>query len=89
MAQQKLYTEEQARKAIDLVNCFIFFLSDEKKKDKILETLISIELPSDDEINERSYYDKENDNLIVDAAQIARFRDGAKWMREQILNQAK
>ena len=79
MAQQKLYTEEQIRKAID------FFLSDEIKKDKILETLTPIELPSDDKINERSYYDKKNDNLIVDAAQIERFRDGARWMKGQIL----
>jgi hypothetical protein len=44
MAQQKLYTEEQVRKAID------FFLPDEIKKDKILETLTPIELPSDEGI---------------------------------------
>ena len=41
------------------------------------------------DINERSYYDKENVNLVVNGAEIVRFRDGAKWMKEQILNQNK
>ena len=67
----KLYTEEQVRKAID------FFLSDETKKDKIIETLTPIELPSDKEIEK---YDNHSANYDD-------FQLGAKWMKEQIKNQ--
>ena len=71
----KLYTEEQVRKAID------FFLSDETKKDKIIETLTPIELPSDEEIDELLER-KSSVNLLG-------FITGVKWMKEQILNQNK
>ena len=67
----KLYTEEQVRKAID------FFLSDETKKDKIIETLTPIELPSDEEIDELLER-KSSVNLLG-------FITGVKWMKEQIL----
>lgn len=40
----KLYDEEQVRKALD------FFLSDENKKSKVIQTLTPIKLLSDDEI---------------------------------------
>jgi hypothetical protein len=83
----KLYTEEQVRKAID------FFISDETKKDKVIETLTPIELPSDEEI--KSYSDRYSiihedvsDKLgkyLVYAIHI----DGAKWMKQHILNQNK
>ena len=67
----KLYTEEQVKKAID------FFLSDETKKDKIIETLTPIELPSDEEIDELLER-KSSVNLLG-------FITGVKWMKEQIL----
>jgi hypothetical protein len=72
----KLYTEEQIKKAID------FFLSDETQKDKILETLTPIELPSDDDIKHciGSVNYTEYDNGFI---------QGIKWMKEQILNQNK
>jgi hypothetical protein len=72
----KLYTEEQVKKAID------FFLSDETQKDKILETLTPIELPSDDDIKHciGSVNYTEYDNGFI---------QGIKWMKEQILNQNK
>ena len=74
----KLYTESQVRKAID------FFLSDETQKDKILKTLIPIELPSDEEIEKVS-----NIRLLYPTDKSANFRLGAKWIKEQILNQNK
>ena len=69
----KLYTEEQVRKAID------FFIADETKKDKILETLIPIELPTDEEIEKfaSEFYD---DNDYTDKFIII----GANWMRDKI-----
>ena len=72
----KLYTEEQVRKAID------FFLSDETKKDKIIETLTPIELPSDEHIY----------NILRGKKMFEKdwgFIEGAKWYKEQILNQNK
>ena len=87
MAQQKLYTEEQVRKAID------FFLSDEIKKDKILETLTPIELPSDEDIKLYSdrystMHEDVSDKLGKYLVYVIHI-DGAKWMKEQILNQNK
>ena len=79
----KLYTEEQVRKAID------FFLSDETKKDKIIETLTPIELLRDVDIGK----------IVLGNSPIMEHRDSGyfalgameynKWMREQILNQNK
>jgi len=79
----KLYTEEQVRKAID------FFLSDETKKDKIIETLTPIELLRDVEIGK----------IVLGNSPIKEHRDSGyfalgameynKWLKEQILNQSK
>jgi len=82
----KLYTEEQVRKAIDEArNYYDGFVS---TKEGIINSLISIELPSDEEIEEESeaiYLPYDNDNDLYDI----RFAKGAKWMKEQILNQNK
>ena len=77
----KLYTEEQVRKAID------FFLSDETKKDKIIETLTPIELLRDVEIGK----------IVLGNSPIMEHRDSGyfalgameynKWMKEQIKKQ--
>ena len=77
----KLYTEEQVRKAID------FFLSDETKKDKIIETLTPIELLRDVEIGK----------IVLGNSPIMEHRDSGyfalgameynKWIKKQILNQ--
>ena len=79
----KLYTEEQVRKAID------FFLSDETKKDKIIETLTPIELLRDVDIGK----------IVLGNSPIMEHRDSGyfalgameynKWLKEQILNQNK
>ena len=71
--QQKLYTEEQVRKAID------FFLLDEIKKDKILETLTPVELASDEVISQE--FKHSSDEWEIRQA----LEKGAKWMREQIV----
>jgi len=87
MEQQKLYTEEQVKLMI------------EKSRDTELtaEFLIiatpPIELPSDEEIKEYAdrysiMHEDVSDKLgkyLVSAIHI----DGAKWMKEQILNQNK
>lgn len=92
MSNIKFYTEEQVRKAIELAQkceheCGgVYF---DYTETEIIENLTPIELPSDEDINERSYFDKDNDKLIVNAAEIVRFRYGAKWIKEQILNQNK
>jgi len=70
MAQQKLYTEEQVKDMLELTNLNVQFH---------IDTMIPIELPSDEEIEE--YASK----YAADGAIIL----GAKWMKEQILNQNK
>ena len=69
----KLYTEEQVR---SLLNKMDIIYS--------LEDLTPIELPSDEEIeelmNKNGYYEQDYDDI---------WREGAKWMKEQILNQNK
>ena len=50
-----------------------------------LEKLTSIELPSDEEIEQEAYY------KVSDPTEnpYASFKSGAKWMKEQILSQNK
>ena len=77
----KLYTEEQVIKTfrtgvLSLYNGYI--------KER-LETLTPIELPSDEEIEQEAYY-KVSDHT---ENPYASFKSGAKWMKEQILNQNK
>ena len=71
---QKLYTEEQVRKA--MVNW-----SDCSMQD-VIDRLTPIELPSDEKIM------KEASKSGILSSYKA-FLVGAKWMREQILNQNK
>lgn len=85
----KLYTEEQMRKIYDLAFINLdhdgSYIIDGNKyfQDKINE-LTPIELPSDEVTNKtiRNYN-------INDFGQAAAFIAGAKWMKEQILNQNK
>ena len=67
----KLYTEEQM---IDAIASARFYTELIIPNNILLKKYTPIELPSDEEIEEESCY-------------IAEFRAGAKWMREQILNQ--
>ncbi len=77
----KLYTEEQVRKAIRVAGQLVW------EDEEIFASLPSIELPSDEEIEDNAYADK-----IVAKWEYERqvgFEKGAKWMKEQILNQNK
>ena len=75
----KLYTEEQVIEMLEGID----ILSDEGifyYRNK----MTPIELPSDEEIeelmNKNGYYEEDYDNI---------WREGAKWMKEQIINQNK
>jgi hypothetical protein len=80
----KLYTEEQVRKLYQIAytsgygKYFTNFEEDVKK-------LTPIELPSDEEIVESS----EKGYVKIDGNRILNWINGAKWMKEQILNQNK
>ena len=66
----KLYTEEQVRKLLDKMDVIYS-----------LEELTPIELPSDEEIEEKSHYKISNNTKTPNWYFIA----GAKWMKELIL----
>ena len=75
----KLYTEEQVRIAIDIALNGI-----NQYYTPIIDRIKPIELPSDEEIEKVS-----NIRLLYPTDKSANFRLGAKWMKEQILNQNK
>lgn len=84
----KLYTEEQVRKAF---YDGIFFASSaqftstlehNKYFEGVIKSLTPIELPSDEKINNVRITTSSYDRIIG-------FIAGAKWMKEQILNQNK
>ena len=79
MAQQKLYTEKQVREAYN-EGCWNGFNEIKDAEDYTINLLIPIELPSDEEIMEKSigYADYHSHR--------ASFGYGAKWMRDKILN---
>ena len=88
----KLYTEEQVRKAmiksLGYSDDVIGFYPDVE----ILKSLTPIELPSDEEIEKECNklpFEKHVDCGMYNDGQIDGFELGAKWMKEQILNQNK
>ena len=84
MAQHKLYTKLQVSEAITLAR-----LTDDSTSD-IFKQLTPIELPSDEEINNdaKSYHEK--NKLKSDYPHCPySFKDGAKWLRDKLLNQNK
>ena len=70
----KLYTEEQLLKAIQLGRNYGGWVTTEPE---ILKQLTPIELPSDEEIRMQTQFAADG------------FYWGAKWMKQQILNQNK
>lgn len=82
MAQQKLYTEEQVRKAIKADNWT-------HSENEILKKLTPIELPSDEEIEDKSIEKCFIESPYIQDVCEHYFETGAKWMKEQILNQNK
>ena len=82
----KLYTEEQINWAMRLTT-----LTNDTYN-QVLEQLTPIELPSDNEILEECNklpFEKHVDCGMYNDGQIDGFELGAKWMKEQILNQNK
>ena len=77
----ELYTKEQIKKAYELIRRGDRYFD----KDEILEQLTPIELPSDEDMEQEAYY-KVSDHT---ENPYASFKSGAKWMKEQILNQNK
>ena len=79
----KLYTEEQVKMAIAYarsVNCSTY---EHPTIERVLNSLIPIELPSDEEI------EKNADINTVNINEHIVFIIGAKWTIRQILNQNK
>lgn len=71
----KLYTEEQVKIAM------LEYTSYSKPTMlQVIDTLTPIELPSDEEIDKNGYHEEDYNNI---------WKEGAKWMRQQILNQNK
>ena len=89
----KLYTEEQMRKALWLIE---HPFADGKRVNEVIESLTPIELPSDEEIgtnayawcqvpDERGYINSGDDYHVHE---LPAFIAGAKWVIEQIKQQA-
>ena len=79
----KLYTEEQVKFAMQLAT----FTDD--TYNQVLEKLTPIQLPSDEEIEE--YLQKTHTKAVnpLNVYYRTGFESGAKWIKEQILNQNK
>jgi len=81
----KLYTEEQVRNAIADACADAWDNSFKVDLTKILNQLTPIELPSDEEIEDKSIEKCFIESpYIQDVCEIY-FQTGAKWMKEQIL----
>lgn len=80
----KLYTEEQVKEAMDLLLSPIRPL-----KTQVLQHLTPIELPSDEEIEHKSIDISSITSNYARTVSKSYYKAGAKWMKEQILNQNK
>ena len=72
----QLYTEEQVLKII-----FATKQWNNLSSDYLISTVTPIELPSNEEIKDKSF------NKFTQSNARTCFEEGAKWMREKILNQ--
>ena len=75
MAQQKLYTEEQVKKAIAIGYdwCHVKYMPSDDMIDSFIESLNPIQLPSDEEVE-----------YVATQMPMNTFELGAKWMRDKI-----
>lgn len=94
----KLYTEEQLHNTVIAISNYLDDINLSKSQDNIqkhLKALQPIELPSDEEIEESANIyavsKRQLKNLSNKEFDFSRndFIKGAKWMKEQILNQNK
>lgn len=74
----QLYTEEQVLKII-----FTTKQWNNLSSDYLISTVTPIKLPSNEEIKDKSF------NKFTQSNARTCFEEGAKWMREKILNQNK
>ena len=79
----KLYTEQQVKRAMLEYSSY-----SKPTMIQVIDTLKPIELPSDEEIVEATPYTPVDANSYKLGLKYG-FRDGAYWMKEQILNQNK
>ena len=73
----KLYTEEQVKEAM-----FLYKAPIRPLVQQVLEQLTPIELPSAEDIANKA-------DILFTLEEQESFIDGAKWLKEQILNQNK
>lgn len=82
----KLYTEEQVRKAWNTAYVDALALDNEDYKpifyDDFIASLTPIQLPTDEEIENNAYSDRQVD--YWEHEQQIGFERGAKWMRDKI-----
>ena len=79
----KLYTEEQVNTMLSRARLHNQDDTEMFTNEYLLSKEIPIELPSDEEIKENA------DKYTIDDNTYYSFINGAKWMKEQILNQNK
>jgi len=77
----KLYTEEELLKAMSYSRSYD--ANWVMTENEILKLITPIELPSDDDIKDKSF------NKFTQSNARTCFEEGAKWMKEQILKQNK
>ena len=83
MSNNKLYTEEQVFKAIQMADKYHYLITSEECD--IVNSLTPIELPSDEEIEKESFDLYANHNTYsLNVRQYKAFKRGAKWMRNKI-----
>jgi hypothetical protein len=83
----KLYTEEQVDKMLSRARLHKQDDTEMFTNEYLLSQETPIELPSDEEIENNAYTDRRVDDWEHD--QQVGFEQGAKWIKEQILNQNK
>ena len=83
----KLYTEEQVRKAYKDGNLDGF--SNVSALDMCIDSLTPIEVPSDEDIEEQAIDITSLTSGYGKTIAVTFYEAGAKWMKEQILNQNK
>ena len=91
----KLYTEEQLLNTVNAIQSYVEKFGKDGAQPTIknhLKMLAPIELPSDEKIEKECNklpFEKHVDCGMYNDGQIDGFELGAKWMKEQILNQNK
>ena len=89
----KLYTEEQVIEfTMNMISQYKFGNTNIHNRELLKESLDNktpIVLPSDDEIEKESFYKSRGEDMDLQYYSSHFFEEGAKWMKEQIINQNK